>query len=258
MPAIEISGLIKRYAVGDGDFTAVDGISLRVEHGDVFGFLGPNGAGKTTTMKMLVGLAQPDEGWIRILGGTPKDPGVRQKIGFMPETPAFYAHLTGREFLSFAAGLFSLPIDGMSGRIPELLGRVGLGVFADVAARKYSKGMVQRLGLAQALVNDPDILFLDEPLDGLDPLGRAEVKKLLLELKHAGKTIFFNSHILADVEEICDHLAIIDHGKIVSAGSVGEVKGTHATLEEAFVAIINDARMNAAEQKHKHQPLSIK
>lgn len=242
MAVIEIRNLTKTYFLRDRLLQAVSGVSLEISSGAVFGFLGPNGAGKTTTMKMLVGLAFPDAGSIRMFGADPKSLAVRQRIGFMPETPAFYTHLTAREFMEFAADLFELERGNARVRTQELLGIVELAKFQDMPIRKYSKGMMQRLGLAQALINNPDILFLDEPLDGLDPLGRADVKKLLLDMKHAGKTIFFNSHILSDVEDICDRVGIIDRGHLIREGAVADVVRGFNSLEEAFVAIVREAR----------------
>lgn len=181
MEDIQISKVSKTYATDGGEVYSVRDLSLSIKKGGVFGFLGPNGAGKTTTMKMLVGLTQPTSGEIRIAGGSPSHIETRKKIGFMPESPSFYTYLSGREFLNFIASLFAIP--DSQRRINEVLEMVDLHGRENRHIRTYSKGMLQRLGLAQALLNDPDILFLDEPLDGLDPLGRAEVKKIFADLK---------------------------------------------------------------------------
>ncbi len=221
---IKITNLSKSY----GKIKIVDDLSLEIKKGSIFGFLGPNGAGKTTTIKMIVGLSKPKEGTIEI-----DEQPIREKreiIGFMPEDPYFYDHLTALEFLNFMKNLFPIT-DGDSKKILKL---VGLEKAANEKVEKFSKGMKQRLGLAQAIINDPDYLFLDEPLDGLDPIGRREFKEILLKLKKRGKTIFFNSHILSDVEEICDQIGIIDKGTLVYSGNV---KGfcKNKTLEDAFV-----------------------
>src|SRR3989344_2256066 len=243
MDAIEIKEVVKSYFNRRGSSTVVDKLSLSVKQGEVFGFLGPNGAGKTTTMKMLVGLTRPTSGALKILGEKPDAPEVRKKIGFMPESSSFYLYLSGKEFLSFIADIFGLSKDKKEEKINKLLQEVDLYVARDVQIRKYSKGMGQRLGLAQALINDPEVLFLDEPLDGLDPMGRAEAKELLIKLKKAEKTIFFNSHILSDVEDICDRVGIIDKGHLIAVGTVKEIKGDFLTLEEAFVNIIKKERI---------------
>ncbi len=242
MHALEIENLTKIYFSRGQEFTAVSNLSFQIKNGTVFGFLGPNGAGKTTTMKMLVGLLTPNEGSIKIFGEPPESLEIRKRIGFMPETPAFYANLTAREFLHYISDIFELDPAIKKERTERLLKEVNLSEFGTRQTRKYSKGMTQRLALAQALINNPDLLLLDEPLDGLDPFGRAEVKQILLHLKNEGKTIIFSSHILADVAEICDEVGIIDHGMLVSHGDVSDVKGNFPTLEAAFVDIVNRFR----------------
>ena len=228
---IEIENLSKSI---DGR-SIVNDLSLSIKKGSVFGFLGPNGAGKTTTMKMVVGLNQPTTGAIRIDGKTPTESATRERIGFMPEAPYFYDHLTGLEFLRFCGQLFSKPKS--EDHYEELLRKVGILEAKDRRVTTYSKGMKQRLGFAQALVNDPDYVFLDEPLDGLDPIGRRELKKIIVELKKEGKTIFFNSHILFDTEELCDEIGILHRGSLLYAGPVTTfTKGL--SLEEAFVTTI--------------------
>jgi ABC-2 type transport system ATP-binding protein len=218
----------------------VKNISLTVEKGTVFGFIGPNGAGKTSTIKMLVGLSRPNSGTISIKGGSPDDQKVKEVLGFMPESPLFYQYLTGSEFLDFIATLFK--IKNKKEKIKHVLEEVNLIHAKDKRIRAYSKGMLQRLGLAQAIINDPEILFLDEPLDGLDPLGRAEVKKIILALKQQGKTIFINTHILGDVAEICDKVGVIDNGEILAVESPAKLAHGHHDLESAFVAMIQRVR----------------
>lgn len=218
----------------------VKNLSLTIKKGSVFGFIGPNGAGKTSTIKMLVGLSHPTSGTITIAGGSPSDTNVHAKIGFMPETPYFYQYLTGQEFLDFVATLFRIPHKQQ--KIASVLHEVNLTAAKDKRIRAYSKGMLQRLGLAQAMINDPEILFLDEPLDGLDPLGRAEVKKIILSRKAEGKTIFINTHILGDVAEICDMVGIIDDGELVRLDTPTNISNGYRDLEEAFVDLIEKRR----------------
>ena len=240
MEDIQVSHLSKEYQTRSGTVSAVRDLSLTIKRGTVFGFLGPNGAGKTTTIKMLVGLAEPTGGEVVILNGSPLDMHVRAQIGFMPESPSFYLYLTGEEFLEFVADIFGMQEKKQC--IDEVLQMVNLIEAKNRQIRTYSKGMLQRLGLAQALLNDPRILFLDEPLDGLDPLGRAEIKTIFTDLKKKGKTIFFNSHILADVAEICDSVGIIDKGTLVALDSPKALSVAHHDLESAFVDIISLAR----------------
>ena len=234
---IEIRNIRKSY----GDHPVVDNLSLTVKTGSVFGFLGPNGAGKTTTMKMLVGLLRPDSGTIRIDGHEPHDTPSREEIGFMPEDPYFYDRLSGIEFLTFCGQLFKKSYPKTRNEYSEILKMVGMYDARDSASGTYSKGMKQRLGFAQALVNDPAHLFLDEPLDGLDPIGRREIKGMIKKLHADGKTIFFNSHVLADVEEICHEIGIIHRGKLVYAGDVKQFCNGR-TLEEQFVTAIEKER----------------
>ena len=233
---IVIEHVSKYYGTKKKGKYSVHDLCLSIPKGTVFGFLGPNGAGKTTTMKMVVGLAKPTTGTITIAGGSPSDMKTKQIIGFMPEAPSFYLYLTGREFLEFVASLFA--INNKEARVLALLTQVDLLAAADKHIRTYSKGMIQRLGLAQALINDPDILFLDEPLDGLDPLGRAEIKKIILEFKSRNKTIFFNSHILADMAEICDTVGIIHEGTLIAFDTPNAISEGYRDLEDAFVHII--------------------
>ena len=228
---ILLDNITKRY----GKKAAVDGLSLAVRDGSAFGFLGQNGAGKTTTMKMIVGLASPDSGTINIGGKPATDIAMRADLGYMPEAPYFYERLTGAEFLRFCAELFDKNLSGSE--CDALLKQVGLQAARDKAIGAYSKGMKQRLGFVQALVNDPEYILLDEPLDGLDPIGRKEIKNIIRELRSRGKTIFFNSHILYDTEELCDEIGILHEGRLIYSGSVKEFC-TGKPLEERFVAVV--------------------
>jgi ABC-2 type transport system ATP-binding protein len=231
---LHLTGVVKQF----DSFRAVDGISLSVNAGEVLGIVGPNGAGKTTTVKMILGLLEPTEGTISLFGSTINDPAVRRRLGYMPETPSFYGYLTGMELLRFVAGLFELPAAKITQRSHDLLDRVGLADAADRQLRTYSKGMLQRICLAQALINEPDLLFLDEPLDGLDPIGRIRMREVLLEIKQRGTAIMLNSHILSDVEVMSDTIAIIDHGKIVRHGPVSELIPKGKNLEEVFIEAV--------------------
>ena len=244
MNDIRINNLSKEFYTKQNDVSAVRSLSLHIKEGSTFGFLGPNGAGKTTTMKMLVGLTKPTSGEIFIAGGNPTSIETRRTIGFMPETPSFYNYLTAREFLELVADIFGL--SEAPARINAVLGEVDLLGREERQVRTYSKGMLQRLGLAQALLNDPDFLFLDEPLDGLDPLGRAEIKQIFIALKKRGKTIFINSHILADVAELCDSVGIIDKGELIRVGTPVELAKGYRDLEDAFVHIITEKRNSTA------------
>jgi ABC-2 type transport system ATP-binding protein len=245
MNDIIISNLSKLYGRNE-EVYAVKNLSLTVRKGTVFGFIGPNGAGKTSTIKILVGLSHPTEGSVLIQGRLPSDIHTRSKIGFMPESPTFYQYLTGYEFLDLIATLFHL--EHKEKRIHEILHEVDLVHAQDKRVRTYSKGMLQRLGLAQAIINNPDILFLDEPLDGLDPLGRAEVKKIIRNLKAQGKTIFINTHILSDVEEICDTVGILDKGELLRVDTPQNIARNHKDLEEAFVSLIHTRRSSQAKE----------
>ena len=220
--------LVKLFSTGirGTKVTALKGLSLSVEEGEVFGLLGPNGAGKTTAIKIFMGLLYPTSGRAEVLGRPPWDVSTKGRIGFLPEGPYFYDYLTGEEFLDFYGRLFDIEGPRRRGRIEELTRLVGLTEFKGMKLRSYSKGMLQRIGLAQALINDPELIVLDEPMAGLDPVGRKELTDIILKLKSRGKTIFFSSHILSDVERICDRVAIIDRGTLVYLGKVKELIGS--------------------------------
>ncbi len=198
-------------------------VSLQVERGEIYGFLGPNGAGKTTSMKCLLGLLTPDRGNIQIFGRDGSVPEARQKLGYLPEQPYFYAHLTGRELVDYFGRLFGVPTALRRQRTAELLERVGMGAKADTPIRQYSKGMLQRIGFAQALINDPELVILDEPMSGLDPIGRRDIRDIILGLREKGTTVFFSSHILGDAEALCDRIGLLFDGRILSESSVQEL-----------------------------------
>jgi ABC-2 type transport system ATP-binding protein len=226
--AINIEGLCKDYLVGfwRRRLRVLRDLTLAVRAGEVFGYLGPNGAGKTTTLKLLMGLIHPTAGRATMLGREIGEVSVKAHVGFLPENPYFYDYLSGREFLDYYGRLFGLPARARRERVRRLLEDVGIARVADVPLRKYSKGMIQRLGLAQALINDPRLVVLDEPMSGLDPLGRKEVRDIILRLKREGKTIFFSSHIIPDVEVICDRVGMLFGGELVRVGPLEELVGT--------------------------------
>jgi ABC-2 type transport system ATP-binding protein len=223
MAAIEILGLEKTYKIGfwrKRPKQALRPLHLTVEEGEIFGFLGPNGAGKTTTLKMLMGLVFPTSGTARILGHEWTDPAIKAQIGFLPEQPYFYDHLTAHELLNYYGQLSGIPTHGRQSRIEATLLRVGLPDVKGLQLRKFSKGMLQRVGIAQAILHDPKLVFLDEPMSGLDPLGRREVRDLIEQLKQEGKTVFFSTHILPDAEALCDRVAILHRGELRGVGAV--------------------------------------
>jgi ABC-2 type transport system ATP-binding protein len=225
MKALEIKGLKKTFRSNFliKKYHILKGIDLEVEKGEIFGFLGPNGAGKTTTIKCVMGLLTADAGEILVDGIPAAAKGARLRIGFLPENPYFYDYLTARELLYFSASLFNLRAAEVKDRIAALIQRVGLSGHEDLKLRKFSKGMIQRLGLAQALVNDPDLLILDEPFSGLDPVGRKDIRLLILSLREQGKTIFFSSHILQDMELMVDRVGIIHGGTIRRQGRLSDM-----------------------------------
>ena len=226
MPAIEILDLEKNYLVGfwhKRPKPALRPLRLTIEEGEVFGFLGPNGAGKTTTLKLLMGLVFPTAGSARILGYAMDDPRVKSQIGFLPEQPYFYDHLNARELLNYYAQLSGVPAKGRSARVEQMLGRVVLADSANLQLRKFSKGMLQRVGLAQAILHDPKLVFLDEPMSGLDPMGRREVRDLIQQLRSEGKTVFFSTHILSDAEALCNRVGVIHQGELRGVGAVADL-----------------------------------
>ena len=225
-PAIKIEELTKDYAIGfwrRRTYRALDRLSLEIEPGEVFGFLGPNGAGKTTTLKLLMQLIYPTSGRAEILGRQVGDVTMRQRIGYLPENPSFYDYLTAEELLNYFGELFGIAPADRRKRVATLLDRVGIGAERRLQLRKFSKGMIQRVGIAQALLNEPDVIFLDEPMSGLDPLGRRDVRSLILELRDQGRTIFFSSHILADAEALCRRVAVVAGGRLAAAGRLSDI-----------------------------------
>lgn len=236
---ITLKGVTKVF----GKKTAVRNLSLEIKKGEVFGFLGPNGAGKTTTIKMILGLLRPSKGEIKLFNEAPDSTSVKKRIGFLPEMANLYPHLTGEEFLSFVGEIFHLPNKEIEKRSKKLLRLLSLPTESwSRPIRTYSKGMQQRIGMAQALMNDPEILFLDEPMSGLDPIGRRQMKDIILRLKEEGKTIFFNSHILADAEAICDRIGIIHQGKLLVEDSVEKILKKGGSLEDFFIDTITTAK----------------
>lgn len=222
---LQVENLYKSYKLGfiPRRYPVLKGISFSVYKGEIFGYLGPNGAGKTTTLKCILGIIFPDTGEIKLFGLPHLSLKAKEKIGYLPENPYFYEYLTAREFLNFYAQLFSNDRFATKEKIAELLHLVGLEKAADLQLRKFSKGMLQRIGLAQALINDPELVFLDEPLGGLDPIGRKELRDVIVNLRDKGKTVFLCSHILQDIEMICDRVAIIVGGRLVAQGSLPEL-----------------------------------
>ncbi|HEX5059993.1 MAG TPA: ABC transporter ATP-binding protein, partial [Kofleriaceae bacterium] len=223
--AIDVRDLRKTYRTPfrRKQVEALRGVTFTVERGQIFGFVGPNGAGKTTTIRTLMGLLKPTGGSATILGHAIPSRAARFKLGFLPESPYFYDYLTVGELLDLAGRLFGLPHGLRKKRADELIEKVGLGRARAQSLKKYSKGMLQRAGLAQALMNDPELVVLDEPMSGLDPIGRKEVRDLIIELREAGKTVFFSSHILTDIEAIADRVAIVARGQLQSQGTPAEL-----------------------------------
>jgi ABC-2 type transport system ATP-binding protein len=221
-PVVWLQDVVKDFRPGFGlrRKRVLDGIGFSVRRGEIFGFVGPNGAGKTTTLKILLGLIYASSGDAAILGHRVRETAFRREVGFLPENPYFYDFLTGREILHFYARLSGVSRESRARRVDELLERVSLAHAADARLRTYSKGMLQRIGIAQALVHEPQVVFLDEPMSGLDPIGRKEIRDLILRLHAEGKTIFMNTHILTDVEMLCDRVAIIVKGRIRYEGPI--------------------------------------
>ncbi len=237
MAAIEILGIEKTYSVGfwrKRSKRALRPLNLTVEDGEIFGFLGPNGAGKTTTLKILMGLVFPTSGSARILGMELNDPRMKAQIGFLPEQPYFYDYLTARELLTYYGQLSGVDARQLSRGVNDALGRVGLPDAGNLQLRKFSKGMLQRVGIAQAILHDPKVVFLDEPMSGLDPMGRREVRNLMEALKREGKTVFFSTHILSDAEALCDRVAIIHLGQLRGVGAVPDLTASVRGKVEIF------------------------
>ena len=261
---LEVQGLEKTFVLGffRKKIPALRGVTFAARRGEIYGVLGPNGAGKTTTLKVLVGLIFPNKGQARVFGAPAPSPVAARRIGYLPESPYFYEYLRPVEFLDFYARLFGMPARERRRRAEELLTRVGLAQALDRPLRKFSKGMLQRVGLAQALINDPELLILDEPMTGLDPIGRKEVRDLILEENRRGKTIVFSSHILSDVELLCHRVAILHRGQVVDEGPLStllrpEVRRIEIELRGLPEAGIEALRRDAAEVVVRDDGLAV-
>ncbi|MDI6845580.1 MAG: ABC transporter ATP-binding protein [Candidatus Saccharicenans sp.] len=243
---LELENVHKAYKVGfiPKKKPVLKGVSFHVNEGEIFGYLGPNGAGKTTTIKCILNLIFPDSGRITIFGEDSLKPRARQKVGFLPENPYFYDYLTGKEFLAFYAALLGIHGREREEKIKYFLKLVGMERAADLQLRKYSRGMLQRIGLAQALLNDPALVILDEPMGGLDPIGRKEFRDIIVNLKKEGKTVFLSSHILQDIEMICDRVAIILAGEIINQGYLGDLISEKVLFTEIVIAGVPAAEFN--------------
>jgi ABC-2 type transport system ATP-binding protein len=232
-------GLSKSYRTGhiiQGRRPALQDLDLTLLRGEILGYIGPNGSGKTTTLKLITGLLRPDRGEVRVLGEPLASRAWRMRAGYLPENPYLYDYLTAAEYLDYVGRLFGLGRERRRERSRELLALVGLERSADLPMRRFSKGMLQRIGLAQALVNDPELLFLDEPMSGLDPIGRRLVRNLILDLRKAGKTVLFSTHILSDAETLCDRVAVLRAGRLVKVGPLGELLRLDVTHLEVFAS----------------------
>ncbi len=250
---VRVEGVVKDFRPGFGLRVkrVLHGISFEVRRGEIFGFVGPNGAGKTTTLKILMGLIRASGGSASILGSDVRETDFRKHVGFLPENPYFYDFLTGREILRFYAKLSGVPAASREERIETLLDWVGLAHAADARLRTYSKGMLQRTGIAQALVHDPDVIFLDEPMSGLDPIGRMEIRNLILRLRSEGKTVFMNTHILSDVEMLCDRVAVIVNGRIRYEGRIEKFMDEDDRTSEVVVSgIAPEVAQRIEEEMH--------
>jgi ABC-2 type transport system ATP-binding protein len=242
--ALATQELTKDYAIGfwrKRPYRALDRLTLDVEAGEVFGFLGPNGAGKTTALKLLMQLVFPTSGSAEILGRPLGDLSVKRRIGYLPENPYFYDYLTAEELLVYFAGLFGIRGAERAARATRLLDEVGIGGERRLQLRKFSKGMLQRVGIAQALINEPELVIFDEPMSGLDPLGRRDVRTLILRLRDAGRTVFFSSHVLSDAEALCNRVAILAKGRLVASGRLTDMLALHAHGWELVVTGASEA-----------------
>jgi ABC-2 type transport system ATP-binding protein len=247
-PLLQIDQLAKTFRVGlrARKIDAVRDVSLQLQPGESVGYLGPNGSGKTTSIKCILGLIRPTRGTVQLFGRDPGDPVARARVGYLPESPYFYDYLTPREVLHYAGQLFGLDRVIVHKRGGDLLDRMGLHAAADRPLRGFSKGMLQRLGIAQSLLNDPDLLIYDEPLSGLDPLGRKEVRDLMADLRHQGKSLFFSSHVLTDIETLCDTVVILREGTVVAQGRL-ETLLEPSALEVEILLALAGARPVAVE-----------
>ena len=250
MDAIRTEALTKHYRVGfwrSRPYVALDALTIEVRRGDIFGFLGPNGAGKTTTLKLLMQLMYPTSGRAEILGRPVGDIDVRRRIGYLPENPYFYDYLTAEELLEYFAGLFGYAAAERRRRAAALLDEVGIGAERRLQLRKFSKGMLQRVGIAQAIINEPEVVFFDEPMSGLDPLGRREIRQLILRLRDGGSTVFFCSHVLSDAESLCSRVAILAGGRLAATGQLSELLAFQARGWELVMTGLTDAALEQAK-----------
>jgi ABC-2 type transport system ATP-binding protein len=251
MDAIRTEALTKHYTVGfwrPRPYLALEGLDLSVGEGEVFGFLGPNGAGKTTTLKLLMQLIFPTSGRAEILGRPVGDIEVKRRIGYLPENPYFYDYLTAEELLNYFASLFGYSASDRRARTTRLLDEVGIGAERRFQLRKFSKGMLQRVGIAQALINDPQVVFFDEPMSGLDPLGRREIRELILRLRSRGCTVFFSSHVLSDAEALCSRVAIVARGRLIASGGLSEMLSVQVRGWELVVSGLTDRALAEAQR----------
>ena len=249
MDAIRTEGLTKHYTVGfwrPRPYLALHDLNLQIGQGEVFGFLGPNGAGKTTTLKLLMQLIYPTAGRAEILGRPVGDLGVKRRIGYLPEQPYFYDYLSAEEVLEYFAALCGQSRAGRRSRVAGLLDDVGIGAERRLPLRKFSKGMLQRVGIAQALVNDPEVVFLDEPMSGLDPLGRREIRHLILRLRDRGCTVFFSSHVLSDAEALCSRVSILVGGKLATSGRLSDILDRNVRGWELVVSGLSEGVLERA------------
>ncbi len=252
MPALATFELTKDFAVGfwrKKPYRALDHLTLEVATGEVFGFLGPNGAGKTTTLKLLMQLVFPTSGRAELLGRPIGDIAVKRRIGYLPEQPYFYDYLTAEELLSYFAALFGYEAVERRRRVDRLLDEVGIGRERRMPLRKFSKGMLQRVGIAQALINDPELVIFDEPMSGLDPLGRRDVRSLILNLRDRGVTVFFSSHVLSDAEALCSRVAILARGRLITAGTLTEMLAFQIRGWELVASGVTDRLLHALEMR---------
>jgi ABC-2 type transport system ATP-binding protein len=253
-PAVDVRGIAKSFRTGHLRPVyrpALKDLTFSIARGEIFGYLGPNGSGKTTTLKILLGLLFPDRGTATILGHPLASRAWRYKAGYQPEHPYFYDYLTATEYLDYACRLFGMSASDRKGRIADLMRLVNLEAAAHVPLRRFSKGMTQRVGLAQALINDPELVFLDEPMSGLDPLGRRLVRRVIMDLKAAGKTVLFSTHILSDAESLCDRVALLRGGELLKVGALDQILTLDVSHLEVLASGIDEAGLEGIPVRHR-------
>jgi ABC-2 type transport system ATP-binding protein len=248
---IQLQKLSKRFRSGFliREIRALESVSFQVEPGEIFGFLGPNGAGKTTAIKIIMGLTRPSAGTCTVLGASPSSPAVKRRIGFLPEAPYFYEHLSAREVLELSADLCGIPRDQRKGRVDRMLEMVSMSAAQHGRLGKFSRGMLQRVGIAQALLHDPELVVLDEPMGGLDPIGRKEFREIIVGLRNQGKTVFFSTHILQDVEMICDRVGILVGGRLASIGRLDAIVSAEVEAIELTFRDVGESAIRASGVK---------